>query len=393
MCQSFLLRSQKDDVVVSRSMEFPPMPSWQVHGKTFQFDWHACLVPAGTSFSSHLADQGGGTGDRWHSTYRYVGITGFSKLNAFIYGELLGGNLLRPVIGPFSSEGVNECGLSASLLTYDADMEWSDGSGEAEHKVYWFLFVDYVLGQYANVEKLRSDLQAGQLLPFGAAGRLLAKLNQPCHFIMHDQSGDWLVVEVNQGRPVLYDRHYLKDHKLEIFAPALNGSLHGLLTNAPGLDWHYTNFRQYFHLSPYDPARPTAYPKDGMRQTSHGSGMVGLPGDYTSPSRFTRLANALRHVPQPADLAATICLANHLLNSATIVEGLVMEEPRPGLVRLYDHTDWVTIKQLSGPSPVLYYRPYGADPLGPGPMYRAFTFADFPATLTYVPLGAAETPA
>ena len=71
----------------------------------------------------------------------------------------------------------------------------------------------------------------------------------------------------------------------------------GVITNSPTYDWHLTNLRNYLHLSP-DARQTMALGDLNLTPLGAGSGMLGLPGDYTPPSRFVR-ATALTASARP----------------------------------------------------------------------------------------------
>ena len=72
------------------------------------------------------------------------------------------------------------------------------------------------------------------------------------------------------------------DGEVKIFEAQL-----GVITNAPSYDWHMTNLRNYINLSPV--ALPTKNIDElDFSPLGGGSGMIGLPGDFTPPSRFVR---------------------------------------------------------------------------------------------------------
>ena len=384
MCESFLLKAQSDEVVIGRTMEFPPLKLKLPHEEALGVNWFSCHVPAGTEFHSYISKQSSGIGYAWKNIYNFIGLTALNEAEGILLGERL--NPSKPVVrGTFCSEGINDQGMSVSVLTYDANMQWPTAKGGG-FDILFILLADYMLGMYDTVKSLKAGFQTNKINPFGLTGEN-AVINQPAHFIVHDKSGDCLIIEVDSAGPKLYDADYIKTHNFNLFAKALNGPMFGLLTNAPSLDWHYNHFRQYLHLNPHDPTLQPEGAKIGhMTQTSHGSGMIGLPGDYTSPSRFVRLANLLRYTPQPATVSDAIALANHMLNTATIIEGLVMEDTSSSLLPKNDITQWVTIKQLSGGSPKMYCRTYYAFPIGQGNMYQEFTFQNFPAKLRYAPI-------
>ena len=89
------------------------------------------------------------------------------------------------------------------------------------------------------------------------------------HWAITDAAGKQIVVEYVGGSLHVYD------------APL------GVMTNSPSYDWHLTNLRNYINM------RPVAWPDmkiSGMvlKPIGMGSGMLGLPGDITPPSRFIR---------------------------------------------------------------------------------------------------------
>ncbi len=60
-----------------------------------------------------------------------------------------------------------------------------------------------------------------------------------------------------------------------------------VLINSPSFDWHITNLRNYINLSAV--ALPAKRIEDlDFKPLGAGSGFLGIPGDYTPPSRFIR---------------------------------------------------------------------------------------------------------
>lgn len=60
-----------------------------------------------------------------------------------------------------------------------------------------------------------------------------------------------------------------------------------------------------------------------MSALGQGSGMLGLPGDFTPPSRFVR-AVALSQAAEPAaDATGSALVAAHILDSFDIAKGFV----------------------------------------------------------------------
>jgi choloylglycine hydrolase len=94
------------------------------------------------------------------------------------------------------------------------------------------------------------------------------------------------------------------------------------MTNSPPFDWHLTNLRNYVKLSPVN-AEPLNLSGEVFAPLGAGSGLLGIPGDPTPPSRFVRaLGLAISAKPLP-DAAQTVRLAEHVLNNFDIPLGFI----------------------------------------------------------------------
>jgi len=130
----------------------------------------------------------------------------------------------------------------------------------------------WVLANFATVDEVRQGVKDIVVVPTPAPG-----LGSPhgavagAHFFIQHRSGKSIVIEPVDGTLKVYD------------APL------GVMTNAPTYDWHMTNLQNYISLSvtDVDSAKlgPLTLPAFGS-----GSGLHGMPGDFTPPSRFVRAA-------------------------------------------------------------------------------------------------------
>jgi choloylglycine hydrolase len=85
-----------------------------------------------------------------------------------------------------------------------------------------------------------------------------------------------------------------------------------------------------------------------------GFGLLGLPGDYTPPSRFVKTA-VLTTLAVPGNNAQdAINLAEHVINNVDITRGVVREGSTGNIVN--ETTQWVDFKDLT--HKVFYYRTY-----------------------------------
>ena len=96
--------------------------------------------------------------------------------------------------------------------------------------------------------------------------------------------------------PVILDPRQVRQ---SIAAERVDGTLKvhdaplGIMTNAPTYDWHMTNLQNYINLSVKD-VESAKLGLVTLPAFGSGSGLHGIPGDFTPPSRFVRAARALR---------------------------------------------------------------------------------------------------
>jgi choloylglycine hydrolase len=77
-----------------------------------------------------------------------------------------------------------------------------------------------------------------------------------------------------------------------------------------------------------------------------GGGLIGLPGDYTPPSRFVRAA-FLRHGMTGAQTGdEAVEDVAHVLNTVDIPIGVAQSKDETGAL-ISDYTQWVSIKDLT----------------------------------------------
>ena len=93
------------------------------------------------------------------------------------------------------------------------------------------------------------------------------------------------------------------------------------MTNSPGYDWHLLNLRNYANLSP-QAARPREIDGVSLALSARGSGMLGLPGDFTPPSRFERAVAFVNTMIPAKDAADAVNAASVMLNNFDIPKGL-----------------------------------------------------------------------
>ncbi len=94
----------------------------------------------------------------------------------------------------------------------------------------------------------------------------------------------------------------------------------GVLTNSPPLPYHLVNLSNYMGLTRKE---PDCRFSERLEITSHsrGQGAVGLPGDFSSASRFVRAAFVLHNCPPISGKENSISQFFHILSSVAVPDG------------------------------------------------------------------------
>lgn len=200
-------------------------------------------------------------------------------------------------------DGVNEFGLGVAALYFPQYAQYqktapADKLGLAPHDV-----TAWALGNAKSVADLRELVRHIQILDVPVA---LLGLTTPLHFIFSDPTGDTAVLEATSEDLRLIDDPV------------------GVMTNAPQLSWHLQNLSTYGTMQAAE--RPLHdYMGFSLKTQGPGTGALGLPGDYTSPSRFVRTVYNKHYSLPTSGTPATLNLLQHLLDSVTIPKGVKLK--------------------------------------------------------------------
>lgn len=224
----------------------------------------------------------------------------------------------------FIAEGINEAGLSAGLFffprygSYQPYVEAQNDRTLADMQV-----VGWMLSQFATIDELQQaikDVRIVGLVPSAVV-----------HWRIGEPSGRQVVMEIVGGNVRFYENSV------------------GVLTNAPGFEWQLANLENYVNLRP---GSATSYTlgQQTLQPIGGSSAMLGLPGDFTPPSRFVRAAFFRNTAPQRADGLATVLQCFHLLNNFDVP--IAIENPDEH--DLPSATQWTSVIDLT--SRTVYYK-------------------------------------
>ena len=178
--------------------------------------------------------------------------------------------------------------------------------------LFWIETFSIVLGNFATVDEIREAFQQDLFpLVWGKSFIVNSKgFIPPFHWSVVDRSGDAIVIEYTKDGPRIFNNQV------------------GIVTNDPTFDWQQTNLKNYVNLQNTGfPARNfTRHDHDySIRPFGLGSGFLGIPGDFTSPSRFVRTAAMVRFSGDAVDAKSGVLKALHILNSVDITRGTLFE--------------------------------------------------------------------
>lgn len=198
-------------------------------------------------------------------------------------------------------DGINEHGLMASNNYFQGYATFSTEPVEGMMNTDTASAFDYLLTSCKNVEEVRAEAKRINLLTEMNGEESLAN-----HFFFMDEKGKTVVLEPMDGKLVAYDNPY------------------GVLTNTPEFPWHTTNLKNYIHLKPENTAE-SYMNETKMTQFGQGTGMLGLPGDFTPPSRFIRAAYYISATDKKMDRIPAILQGFRILSQFDIPEGAIID--------------------------------------------------------------------
>jgi choloylglycine hydrolase len=259
-----------------------------IRGRTLEFGYplrsNVLVIPAGQKMNGTLPD--GGKGLSYTTRYAIVGANAFDL--------------------PIIVDGINDQGLSIGLFYFPNYAEYAEVTPEnAKRALAPIEFGVWALGNFTTVDEVKQAVKDIVLAPTPAPGFGSGKGIVPSvHFFIQDKTGKSIVVE-----PV--------DRMLKVSEAPL-----GVITNAPTYNWQMTNLMNYINLSPTDVTSAKLGPLT-LQAFGTGAGLLGLPGDFTPPSRFVRAAFFSQSATPNATADDAVLSAFHILNQFDIPKGSV----------------------------------------------------------------------
>lgn len=224
----------------------------------------------------------------------------------------------------FIAEGINEVGLSAGLFffpRYGSYMAYD--VNKSSTTLADLQVVQWILSQFSTIDELKQNIDKVEIVGL-AQGSVV-------HWRIGEPSGRQVVMEIVGGKVSFYENTV------------------GVLTNAPGFEWHLANLENYVNLRPGSAPNYTLK-RELLQPIGGSSAMLGLPGDFTPPSRFVRAAFFCNTAPQRSNGHDTVLQAFHILNNFDVP--IAIENPDEK--SLPSATQWTSAIDLSARK--IYYK-------------------------------------
>lgn len=228
----------------------------------------------------------------------------------------------------FVAEGLNEAGLSAGLFYFPSYGKYSDyDTLSLDECIADLQLVPMILGSCKNIDEVIEKVRSVVVVAIDPRASTV-------HWRFADTSGRQVVLEITDGQARFYENRL------------------GVLTNSPSFEWQMTNLNNYVNLYAGG-ADAWSMGETRLAPFGAGSGMLGLPGDVTPPSRFVRAAFYQATAPVPERALGAVLQAFQILNNFDIPVGVEFKDKKVP-ADIPSATQWTSVADLT--NGIIYYR-------------------------------------
>ncbi|POG98014.1 choloylglycine hydrolase [Fructilactobacillus lindneri] len=266
MCTSIIIKSKSGNPYWGRTMDFVPQ-FFDTPNEPAIIPSQIINIPANYEIHSEL--------ENWKSKYAIMGVG--LKNSEILY------------------DGINEKGLVGDIQILTEATHASLDSLESRNlkPVLGEEFFTYILSQCKNITEVK-ELTSKLGLLDQKYHLKNHELSLSPHYTFMEESGAAVVLEpTDNGAFKIYDSV-------------------GVMTNSPEYSYHTNNIRNYISLNDMNITSGNIGGKLPLEPIEKGTGygLFGLPGDYTSPSRFVRSMYIANNINDFSDEEAIPTLYN-----------------------------------------------------------------------------------
>jgi choloylglycine hydrolase len=218
-------------------------------------------------------------------------------------------------------DGVNEKGFAAAALYFAGYAQYGTSlTDTSSDSIASIDFLHYILGSCTSVNELPDLLKNVSII--GIPDPVTHTI-APLHWIATDRSGACVIIEPTSRGLELIDNPI------------------GIMANSPDIHWHLTNLRNYSNTSPTQ-SEDVVWNNVLLTPFGQGGGTTTLPGGFTSPERFIRVAYLKSHIPKPKDSKEALNACFHIMGNVSIPKGAVITNREE-----YDYTKYTAFINTS----------------------------------------------
>lgn len=289
MCTAITFSTDDKLHFLARTMDF-----------SFELDASPVYIPRKHQFNSLVPDS------TFTTQYSFIGAG--KDVNGYVFAD-----------------GLNETGFAIASLYFEKNAHYSN---IAQPDLLNLSSTDMVAWALGNITSVADFEQKYTTVNIMAIVNPLLGVNVPLHWLVSDKTGAAGVLEITQDGAKFYRNQV------------------GVMTNSPQFPWHMDNLSHYANLQPTEHA-PKKYGDYITVTDGPGSGALGLPGDYTSASRFIRSAFLRENSDTSAGLHSGLTSIVHILNAVDI--------PKNAKITKKGASDYTQYKGIMDLSNLSYY--------------------------------------
>jgi len=202
------------------------------------------------------------------------------------------------------ADGTNELGLAGAVLFFPGYADYNNYENSTANRISIASIdiINFVLGNCSDVQDAIKTLNNINII--GVEDSVTNSV-APLHWIFVDNKGKCITVEKTSNGLQIFD------NQLKVLA------------NSPDFNWHMTNLKNYINISPVQ-QESVLWGDITVTPFGQGTGTFGLPGDYTSPSRFVRTAYLKSFTTVPTNDEEAINTCFNIMKAVTIPKGTVI---------------------------------------------------------------------
>jgi penicillin V acylase-like amidase (Ntn superfamily) len=274
MCTEFFLKTAENNLISGRTFDFPFDPLYSIN----------CIKKNDSIF---LLDQSEKEYFYGYNKYNYMHLYCFNNKDMI-------------------ADGMNEEGLIVNVLWLE-DTVYGEKNNQSE-MIFFLDIPKIILSQCKNISEvkdlLKSKIVWNKPVLINQTNNIIGKL----HYSVHDKNHDSVIIEIKNGA-VSFTENELQ-----------------VITNQPHYYWHEKNIDNYLHLT-----NKTISNKHTNKKSFHtnvnGNGLVGIPGDYTSISRFVKIQKLISFIPEKKhNDKDTIAIVDKIIGNVSIPQYGMIEE-------------------------------------------------------------------